>query len=90
VIRSGSAHEVVQHWYVRLPMRLFDTCGGYGHPWRMKEVVNLVERNLTDVPEARHVTGSMMKIYEGLLRCAKTGATVVRSTSRRGVLVSAA
>ena len=66
--------EIVRHWYVRLPMRLFrhlvvDTA----HPLAMKGVINLVEEGepVLMFPEGRvTVTGSMMKIYEGpAVRC---------------------
>ena len=74
--------EIMRHWYVRLPMRLFrrlvvDTA----HPLAMKEVMNLVEAGhpVLMFPEGRvTVTGSMMKIYEGpAFVAAKTGAAVV-------------
>lgn len=73
---------IMRHWYVRLPMRLFDhLVVDTAHPLAMKAVIGLVEagKPVLIFPEGRAtVTGSMMKVYEGpAFVAAKTGATVV-------------
>lgn len=74
--------EIMKHWFVRLPMQLFDhLVVDTAHPLAMKAVINMVEagRPVLIFPEGRvTVTGSMMKVYEGpAFVAAKTGARVI-------------